>query len=130
MNSSALAGIARRAVGELAGHARRPRARDLRRVSVARLAGGDTRPRRLRRLLHDLAGLGRVLLEPLGQLLVGGPLDQRAHRDVAQLGLGLALELRLAQLHRDDGGEALADVLAEEVVVLLLQQALGAARTC
>ena len=51
--------------------------------------------------------------------------DERAHRDVAELGLGLALELRVAQLHRDDRGEALADVLAEEVLVLLLEQVLG-----
>ena len=30
------------------------------------------------RLLHDLVGLTpRILLEPLGQLLVGGPLDER-----------------------------------------------------
>ena len=77
------------------------------------------------RLLDDLVGLGRVLLEPLGEALVGGLLDERAHRDVAQLGLGLALELRLAQLHRDDRGDALADVLAEEVLVLLLEQVLG-----
>ena len=48
---------------------------------------------------------------------------------VAQLGLGLALELRLAQLHRDDGGQALADVVAREVVVLLLEQASFPART-
>ena len=46
------------------------------------------------------------------ELLVGGLLDERAHRDVAELALGLALELRVAQAHRDDGGEALADVLA------------------
>ena len=31
----------------------------------------------------------------------------------------------LRQLHRDDRGEPLADVLAEEVVVLLLEEALG-----
>ena len=74
--------------------------------------------------------LGRVLLEPVGELLVGGLLDHRPHLGVAELGLGLALELRVAQLHRDDRGEALADVLAEEVVVLLLEEALALARTC
>ena len=42
--------------------------------------------------------------------------------DVAELGLGLALELRVAQPDRDDGGQPLADVLALEVLVLLLQQ--------
>ena len=60
------------------------------------------------------------------ELVVGGPLDQRAHEDVAELGLGLALELGVAQLHADDGGEALPDVLALEVVVLLLEQVLAA----
>ena len=70
--------------------------------------------------------LGRVLLEPLRELLVGGPLDERPDLGVAELGLRLTLELRVAQLHRDDRGEALADVLAEEVLVLLLEVALGA----
>ena len=45
--------------------------------------------------------------------------------DVAELGLGLALELRVAQPDRDDGGQALADVLAVEVLVLLLQRCSG-----
>jgi hypothetical protein len=45
---------------------------------------------------------------------------------VAQLGLGLPLELRLGQLDRDDRGQALADVLAGEVVFLLLEQLLVA----
>ena len=117
----ALARIAAGAVGQLVGHARARQA-GLAPDDLAGLPGGHPRLGRRLALLHDLVGLGGVLLEPLGQLLVGGPLDQRAHRDVAELGLGLALELRLAQLHGDDGGEALADVLAEEVVVLLLQQ--------
>ena len=75
-------------------------------------------------LAHDGVGLGRVLLEPLAELVVGDPLDQRAHRDVAELGLGLALELGIAQAHRDDGGEPLADVLAGQLV-LALQEVLG-----
>ena len=65
-----------------------------------------------------------MLLQPLAEPVVGGPLHQRAHGHVAQLALGLAFELRLAQLHGDDGDEALADVLAEEVLLLLLEQAL------
>ena len=77
-----------------------------------------------------LPRLGGVLLEPVGELLVGDLLDHRAHLGVAELGLGLALELRVAQLHRDDRGEPLADVLAEEVVVLLLEEALALGRTC
>ena len=73
--------------------------------------------------------LGRVLLEPLRELLVRGALDERPDLGVAELGLRLALELRVAQLHRDDRGEALADVLAEEVLVLLLEVALARARS-
>ncbi len=66
-----------------------------------------------------------MLLEEVTELLVRRPLDQRAHGDVAELALGLTLELGVLQPHRDDGGEPLPDVLAEEVGVLLLQQALG-----
>ncbi|CAM5676827.1 hypothetical protein SALBM135S_02151 [Streptomyces alboniger] len=43
---------------------------------------------------------------------------------VAQLGLGLTLELGFAELHRDDRRQTFADVLAREVVVLLAQQLL------
>ncbi len=75
-------------------------------------------------LTTRLASVG-VLLEPVAETFVGGLLDERAHRDVAELGLRLTLELRVAQLHRDDRRDALADVLAEEVVVLLLEQRLG-----
>ncbi len=53
-------------------------------------------------------------------------LDEPAHRRVAEARLRLALELRLAQLHRDDGREPLEDVVAEQAVVLLLQGAAGA----
>ena len=50
--------------------------------------------------------------------------DEPVDPGVAELRLRLALELRLAQLHGDDRGEALAHVLALEVLlVLLLQQA-------
>ena len=70
------------------------------------------------------AGLLRVLLEELGQLLVDDGGDEALHAGVAELGLRLALELRVGQLDRDDGGQALADVLAGEVLVLLLELAL------
>ena len=43
-----------------------------------------------------------------------------------ELGLGLALELRLAQLHRDDRGEPLAAVVAGQRLLLLLEQPLVA----
>ncbi len=115
--------VLRRAVGELSGHGRRLEQR-LAPGEVAGLAGGHSGLGRLQGLGERLAGLRRVLLQPVGQLLVGGLLDQRPHLGVAELGLGLALELRIAQLHREDGGEALPDVLAQEVGVLLLQEVL------
>ena len=106
-----LVGVAGGAVLELVGHAGALE-RGLAPGGVAGAAGRLSGPGGLDGLGHHLAGLGRVLLEPVGQLVVGGPLDQRADRDVAQLALGLALELRLAQAHADDGGQALTDVLA------------------
>ena len=45
---------------------------------------------------------------------------------VAELGLGLALELRVGQLDRDDRGQPLADVLAGELLVALEQLLVGA----
>ena len=60
------------------------------------------------------------------ELLVDDPLDEGLRLGVAELGLRLALELRLAELDRDDRGQALADVVAGEVVVLLLEQPLVA----
>ena len=97
---------------------RRARSRALRAAS-ARLRGAGG-------LVHDRPGLGRVLLEVLGQALGHRAGHEAGDLGVAELGLGLALELRLAQLHRDDRGEPLAGVRALQVLVLLLEQALGA----
>ena len=130
MNSSASSADVPRAQSRSLSGMPAPSSADLRRVA-SRAWRAATRARDAGdRLVDDLAGLGRVLLQPLGQLLVGGPLDQRAHGDVAQLGLGLALELRVPQLDRHDGGQALADVLAEEVLVLLLELVRRPGRTC
>ena len=49
-----------------------------------------------------------------------------AHLGVAQLDLGLALELRVGQLDADDGRQALAHVVAGEVGVVLLRAGSGA----
>ncbi len=65
-----------------------------------------------------------MLLEPLPQPVVGRPLDHGTHRHVTQLRLGLTLKLRVGQLDRDDRGQALTDVLALKVGLLLLQVAL------
>ena len=90
---------------------------------VARLACRRARLRGGHGLADHAARVLRVLLEPLGQARVDDRLDEAGHARVAELGLGLTLELRLGELRRDDRGEALADVLAGEVVVLLLELA-------
>src|SRR6476620_2452105 len=84
----------------------------------------SARTRRGDRLVDDLARVGRVLLEELGELLVDGGRDEPAHPRVAELRLRLPLELRVLKLDGEAGSESLADVLALEVVVLLLEQAL------
>ena len=56
------------------------------------------------------------------QLLGGHGFDQRTYLGVAQPALGLALELRIVDVYGDDGGDALAEIVAGEVVVLLLEQ--------
>ena len=67
--------------------------------------------------------LGGVLLEPGAELVVDHALHEALGLGVAELGLGLALELRLAELDRDDRGQALADVVAGDPVLALLDQA-------
>ena len=117
-------GVGRLAVGEPAGEtaAREcPLSRDL-----AGLAGRLTGAGGVDRLGDDLLALVRVLVEELGELLVDDLLHEAAYPRVAELRLRLALELRLADLQRDDGGEALADVVALEVHLLLLELSLVA----
>src|SRR5690606_30831166 len=121
----ALLGAVRLAVAQLARHAaglEQPLAAG----GLARLARRDARLGRLDRLADDVAALVRVRVEPVGELLVDDALDERLRLGVAELGLRLALELRLAELDGHDGGEALADVVAREVVVLVLEDALVA----
>src|SRR5690349_16000527 len=67
-----------------------------------------------------------MLLEELRQTPVDGLLHEALDRRVAELGLRLALELRVGDLHRDDRGETLAHVLAGEVLVLLVEERLRA----
>ncbi len=67
-----------------------------------------------------------MLLKIGGELVVYDAVDQRADIGVAQLLLGLALELGLGQLDGNDGGNALAHVLAGDLVVALDDVGLGA----
>ena len=66
----------------------------------------------------------RVAVEPVAELIADDLLHEGLGLGVAELGLGLALELRLGELDRDDRGQALAHVVAGEVLVLLLEDAL------
>ena len=120
----ALLGVGRLAVGELAGQAARTRAapcgREPGRGPCARRSGRTPRRPPCGRSPCPRPGSARTS-SPSWSLTTF--CTKRLRLGVAQLGLGLALELRLAQLDRDDRGEALADVLAGEVGVLLLEHA-------
>ena len=113
-------GIAHRAVGELAGQRRRLE-QTLAAGRLARLAGGVARLAGLLRLLDDLAGGLGMLLQVIGKA-VGHDLErQRTHVGASELGLGLALKLRIGQLDRDDGRKTLAHVVTGQVGILLLE---------
>src|SRR5207248_564042 len=110
-------GIAHRAIGQLArkvGVLERGLAGE-----VARLPRSLSRALSLDGLLDDRACVRGVLLQELRQPAVDGRLDEALHGRVAELGLGLPLELGILQLDRDDRREALADVLALEVLLFL-----------
>ena len=65
-----------------------------------------------------------MLLEESPQLLVDDTLDDALHLGRNQLVLRLIRELRVRVFHRDDGGQALADVVAAKSVLQVLEQAL------
>ena len=76
-----------------------------------RMGGGDA-------LGHDRPRHRGILLEERAEALVDQRLHDALHFRVAQLGLGLALELRLRDLDRDDRGEPFLGVVAAEFYVL------------
>jgi hypothetical protein len=112
------------AVGELAGQ-RGHVHRRLAPRQFARLARRLPRQRRLDDLADDQAGLLRVLLEPLAELLVHQVLDRRAHLGRHELVFGLAGEFRVGHLDRQDAGQPLARVVAREGHLLPLRDAGG-----
>ena len=115
--------VAHGAIGELAGESGAFE-RTLAAREVAGLAGGGAGFASLDGLLHDhLRRLG-VLVKIFGETLVDGADDKTAHLGIAELGLGLAFELRLVQAYGDDGGKALATILAGEVLIFLLEEIL------
>ena len=75
--------------------------------------------------LDHVARIRRMLLQELLQCFVHHGLHRSPGLGRTQAGLGLAFELRLRQLHRDDHHQALARVLARQVLVLLFQKILA-----
>ena len=61
-----------------------------------------------------------MLLQVVAEGLAHGLLHGTRHLAVAQLGLGLALKLRLCHLDGDDCGETLAEVLARYLYLRFL----------
>ena len=84
--------------------------------------GGFPRPLGREGLVEDGLCDGRVLLEIGGKPLVDHLAHQRLGLGVAELGLGLALELTFGELDADDRGDALPDVVAGQVLVVFLEQ--------
>ena len=122
----ALGGRARGAVAQLAGHGGGFEDA-LAARSLTGLASGDAGGLGGLALSNDGLGVGGVGVEPVGELGVDLLGDEGASLGVAELGLRLALELGLGELDRDDGGQAFADVVTGEVVVLVADDALVAA---
>ena len=112
--------LALRTVGQLARQAAAVE-RALATRQIARFASGFAGARCLDRLVDDLLRNRRVLIEECAQTFV----DEGLHgtRDIRiELALGLTFELRLRQLHADDGHQTLANVVAAEVFLHVLKQ--------
>ena len=119
----ALLGLPAGAVDELAGHAGATEEALAVAGKIAGFAGRDARRGGVDRLARDLLALGGILLEPGAELIVDDLLDEGLHLGVAELSLGLSLELRLAELDAHDGSEPLAHIFTSEVGVLVLEDA-------
>src|SRR6478609_573085 len=115
--------VLRGAVGQLAGHAEGFQ-RALAAGVVPGLPGGHARLGCGDRLADDVPGGTGVALEPVAQAVGDNALDKALDLGVAELGLGLALELRFGELHGNDCRQALADVVPGEVVFLFLDDVL------
>src|SRR6266404_1890509 len=94
-------------------------------LSSADLRRVRPRAHRRDRLVADRARILRVLFQETGKARVDGGLDETLDARIAELRLRLAIELRVAQLDREDRGETLADVLAVEALLLLQELQLG-----
>src|SRR4029079_16006834 len=114
-------GVPLLAVGELSGQ--RPAVeRALPTGQLLRLAGGLADAGGFDALHRQALRFGRMLLEVDAELVVDQRLDDALHLAVAELRLRLPLELRLGDLDADDGAHPLADVLALQRLVLVLEE--------
>ena len=108
----ALVDVAAGAVAELAGQAAAGEGALALADQLFLLAGGDAGLGGQQALVADrLGGLG-ILFEELAEELAEQRVDDAFDFAVAELGFGLAFELRMGHAAADDGGEAFAEVLA------------------
>ena len=116
-------GVCGDAVGQFAGQAATPEGGLAGRLAgfAGCCAGAGGR----NHFLSDRFGLGRMLFEVLGERRVGGAINDATDVRVTELRLGLPFELWFRQAHGDDCGQAFGNVLAGQVLVLLLEQAVG-----
>ena len=119
--------IAFLAVGQLAGQ-RAAVERALAAHQVARLARRLAGARRVDGLADDPLGDRRVLFEVRAELVVDDRLDDALDLGVAELGLGLAFELRLRNLDADDRGQPFADVVAGDALLQVLRAGCSSSR--
>src|SRR5439155_15587484 len=115
----ALLGVALGAVRELARQGEAVE-RALAEHEIARLPCGLAGTERGEAFLDDPPPVRGVLLQVLAERVVHGGRDLTGDLRVSQTRLGLAPELRLADLHADHRGEPFADVGGGEVWVGLL----------
>ena len=90
---------------------------------LPRLAGRRPRPRRGQALLDNPLRRPGVLFQKVAQRLADYRLDDPLDLGVHQLHLGLGLELGIGVFDADDGRQPLPHVLAGEILIALLQQA-------
>src|SRR5262249_51789285 len=92
---------------------------------LPRLARRLARLRRAHALVRDLPRGRRVFLERFSQSIVDDLLDQTLDLGVAELGLRLALELRVRDAHRHDGRQPFAHVVTRHSALEGLEESLG-----
>ncbi len=119
--SSLSVGVLLLAVGELAGQRARVE-RALAADQFLRFAGGLARGGRFDHTADNLFRRAGIFFEIFAELFVDQSRDHAFDFGIAQLGLGLAFELRLAQLDAHDRGQTFAGVVALQAHVLVPEQ--------